>query len=147
MARIVKQKHWWALKILEKWETANPNWRPKKWISLINSQLKELWYTPATKQDIEETYLQMIQLTENELKQLFADVNQPILVKVIASNLTKKNNFDVIEKILDRGVWKSTQQVNIDAKVEDSSNPLWDKLKKLWYYWQKKKSNTYKKKK
>jgi len=129
----------------KKGKSWNPNWRPKKGISLINQQMRDMGYDPAIKKDIEETYLQMIQLTEKELKQLFADSTQPMLVKVIASNLTKKNNFDVIEKMLDRGVWKATQPVLVDAKIEVSDNPIWDKLKELWYYSKKKKSNTLKK--
>jgi len=135
MVVIVEQKHWWSLKVLEKWETANPNWRPKKWVSLVNHQLKEMWYTPATKVDIEHIYLQLIQLTEEELKAKFLDKTQPMIVKIIASNMSKSDkNFDVLEKMLDRWIWKATQTIQAGVIIAKASNPLEDRLKELWLY-------------
>ena len=135
MAKIVEQKHWWSLKILEKGETANPNWRPRKWVSLVNHQLKEMWYEPTTKSEIEETYLQLIQLTETELKKLFQDPTQPMIVKIIASNMSKSDkNFDVLEKMLDRWIWKATQTVKAAVVVAEVNNPLENRLKELWLY-------------
>jgi len=132
MAKIIKQKHWWSLRVLQKWETANPNWRPKKWISLVNKQLSDLWYTPATKADIEENYMQLLQLNEKEIQKLFKDEKQPILIKILASNMTNKNkNFDVIEKMLDRWIGKSIQKIQTTS-VNVNINPLEDRLKELW---------------
>ena len=137
MAKIVKQKHWWSLKVLQKWETANPNWRPKKWISLVNKQLSDLWYTPATKADIEENYMQLLQLKEEELQKLFKDKDQPMLVKILASNMTGKKNFDVIERMLDRWIWKAIQKQEITWKdweaieIKEDSN-LKNLLKNNW---------------
>ena len=131
--REIKTKKWWTLYVMEKGETLNPNWRPRKWISLVNKQLADMWYTPAKKADIEETYLQLIQLTEKELKTLFEDKSQPILVKILASNMTNKSkSFDVIEKMLDRSIWKAIQKVQADIQTEVTFNPLWDRLKQLW---------------
>jgi len=135
MVKIIEQKHWWSLSILEKWETANPNWRPKKWISLVNKQLREQGYDPAKKKDIEETYLQMLQLTETELKKLFLDPKQPMLIKILASNMSNTSkNFDVVEKMLDRWIGKSIQTVQAAVMVKQVDNPLEDRLKELWLY-------------
>jgi len=132
MVKIIKQKHWWSLKIPEKWDRFNPNWRPKKWISLVNKQLSDLWYTPATKADIEENYLQLLQLNEKEIQKLFKDDTQPILIKILASNMTNKNkNFDVIEKMLDRWIGKSVQKIQATS-LNVNINPLEDRLKELW---------------
>lgn len=135
MVKIIEQKHWWSLSILEKGETANPNWRPKKWISLVNKQLREQGYDPAKKKDIEETYLQMLQLTETELKKLFLDPKQPMLIKILASNMSNTNkNFDVVEKMLDRWIGKSIQTVQAAVMMAKVDNPLEDRLKELWLY-------------
>lgn len=109
MVRIVKQKHWWSLKVLEKWETANPKWRPKKWISLINDKLKKKWYEPVTKQDIETNYMSLLQLPEKELKKMVSDIKQPMLVRILIKNMLSWKGFEVIEKMLDRWIWKSKQ--------------------------------------
>jgi len=45
----------------------------------------------------------MLQLTETELKKLFMDPTQPMLIKILASNMSNTSkNFDVVEKMLDR---------------------------------------------
>lgn len=120
----VKKKSLDNLKSFEPGKSGNPNGRPKKGISLVNATLKEKGYDPANKKDIQETYLQMIQLSEVELKQLFADSKQPMLVKILAQNMTGKKNFDVIERMLDRGIGRSVQAVELDAKIEVSDNPI-----------------------
>jgi len=125
----------WRLKVMEKWETLNPNWRPKKWISLVNQQLKDKGYDPASKKDIEETYLQMLQLTETELKKLFMDPTQPMLIKILASNMSNTSkNFDVVEKMLDRWIGKSIQSVQAAIMMKQVDNPLDNRLKELWLY-------------
>ena len=125
----------WRLKVMEKWETLNPNWRPKKWISLVNQQLKDKGYDPASKKDIEETYLQMLQLTETELKKLFMDPTQPMLIKILESNMSNTSkNFDVVEKMLDRWIGKSIQSVQAAIMMKQVDNPLDNRLKELWLY-------------
>lgn len=100
------------------WFKQNPQnaWRPKKWVSLVNQQLKEMWYDPATKADIEETYMQMINLTMKELKELWEWKDQPALVRVLAKNIVWGKWFEVIEKMLDRGIWKAVQKSELIAK-------------------------------
>ena len=54
----------------------------------------------------------MIQLTEAELKQFALDKTKPMLVRVIAKAMLDKKGFDVIEKMLDRGIGKATMIVD-----------------------------------
>lgn len=131
MVKQVKQKHWWTLKILEKWETANPKWRPKKGISLVNEKLKKKWYDPASKQDIETTYMSLLQLPQKELVRMGGDLKQPMLVRILVKSMLSKKSFDIIEKMLDRWIGKATQP--IDAKVvNEVVDPLTARLKELW---------------
>ena len=110
------------------WFDKNPQnivpWRPRKWISLVNTQLKELWYEPATKQDIEENYLQILQLNSEELAKMLSDKDQPILVKVIIQNIMSEKGFDVIEKMLDRWIGKAVQKTENREVMEDWKDRL-----------------------
>lgn len=109
MWKLVKQKHWGALYHASKWETKNPNWQPRKGISYVNEELKKKWYHPASKQDIEANYMSMLQLERSELVRLSTDITKPVLVNIIAKAILSKRWFDIIEKMLDRWIWKAVQ--------------------------------------
>ena len=52
MAKLTKQKHWWAIKILEKWETANPNGRPISFKNEFKKLLDADWSLKIAKENI-----------------------------------------------------------------------------------------------
>lgn len=108
---------YWKATQIKKWETRNPNWQPRKWISLVNKELQDKWYPPARKQDIEENYMQILQLEEEELKAIINDKNKPMLVRIICKNILSWKWFDVIERMLDRWIWKATQKEEIKADI------------------------------
>ena len=121
------------------WKSWNLNWRPKKWIALVNTELKEKWYEPATKQDIEVNYMSMLQLSQEELVNMWNDKTKPMLIRILAKNMLWWKWFDIIEKMLDRWIWKATQKIEQELKWDLHINPLEDKLKELWLSWQKNK--------
>ena len=83
--------------------------RPKKWISAVNDELKKKWFEPATKQDIIETYLSLLQLDRNHLVELSNDESKPMLVRILVKNMLGWKGFDIIERMLDRWIGKATQ--------------------------------------
>lgn len=105
------KKAWTTFK---EWESWNPNWRPKKGIALVNSQLAEDWYKPATKQDIEANYMAMLQLWQEKLTEMANDKNQPMLIRIIAKNMLWGKGFDIVEKMLDRGIGKAMQKEEVN---------------------------------
>lgn len=117
-----KWKNGWTLYSMEKWETLNPNWRPKKGISLVNEQLKEKWYAPATRQDIEANYMSMLQLEEQELKAMLEDKSKPMLIRILAKSMLSWKWFDIIDKMLDRWIGKAMQNQKIDMNVWTTIN-------------------------
>lgn len=113
MAIQVPARNWWTLTRCEKWETMNPNGRPKKGIALCNEQLKKEWYEPATRADIEENYMSLLGVSEEKLKQMAVDKDQPMLIRIIAKNMLDWKAFDVVEKMLDRWIWKAVQREEV----------------------------------
>ena len=108
-----KEKNFWDKKT-SNWFNKNPQninrkWRPKKWVALINEELAKKWYEPVRKQDIEVNYMQLMNLNEKELKELLTDEKQPMLVRIIVKNMLSGKWFDIIEKMLDRAIWKPKQ--------------------------------------
>jgi hypothetical protein len=98
-------------------QNINLNWRPKKGIWLVNDELKAKWYNPATKQDIETNYMSLLQLSKEELVELWKDESKPMLIRIIAKNMLWWKGFDIIEKMLDRWIWKAKSNLpDIDWK-------------------------------
>ena len=109
----------------KKWQSWNPKWRPRRTLRVINEELEKLWYEPATFDDIKNAYLYLLQLPVDEIKRLVNKRDTPILIKIVAKALSEKKWFDIIEKMLDRAIWKAVQQIN--SKIE----LWWSELKKF----------------
>lgn len=61
--------------------------------------------------------MSLVNLPEEELVKKHNDKKQPMLVRIVIRNmLDKKKSFDIVEKILDRGIGKAT--TNIEAKTD-----------------------------
>lgn len=116
MAKRVKQAHGGELKVLQKGETANPNGRPRKYVS----QLKEQGYKLAEVNDCIQAIMSM---DLEELKQVWDNPKATILEKTIANALMtslKKGSLYSIDTLLTRvyGKPKETQAVQMDQKIE-----------------------------
>lgn len=125
------KKAWTTFK---KWKSGNLNWRPRKWISAVNSELKEAWYEPATKADIEANYMSLLQLEESKLKEYLNNADKPMLIRIIAKNMLWGKGFEIIEKMLDRWVWKPIQsiqqtgEIDININMKDATDDELDKI-------------------
>ena len=104
------------LKPCKKGETNNPNGQPRKGISAVNAELKEKGYDPASKQDVNENYKQMLQLEESSLKELMGNKDKPMFVRIIAKALLSGKGFDIVEKMLDRSDGRPNQQTEHTGK-------------------------------
>ena len=94
----------------KKWQSWNLNGQPRKWISAVNAELKAKGYDPASKQDVNENYKQMLQLDESSLMDLWKNKDKPMFVRIIAKALLSGKGFDIVEKMLDRSDGRPIQQ-------------------------------------
>jgi|LSQX01.1.fsa_nt_gb hypothetical protein len=95
----------------------------RKLISSVNVNLENLGYKEATKNDIISCYLRLIQLTIPELESMVRDNSQPALVRIVGKEILSGKGFDVIEKILDRGIGKPTQNVEMKQIQDKDMTP------------------------
>lgn len=107
----------------KKWQSWNPNWRPRKGVSVINERLQESWYTPMTRIEIETNYLSMLQLPEAKLRELYNERDNPIIVRIIAEQLIKWKSLDIIETMLNRSIGKAKQITETKTTVWFEHNP------------------------
>ena len=137
----------WKINQWEPWESGNPNGRPRKGISLIKKQLKDLWYTVPRKEDVYETLSQMQQLTEDELITLSNDKKQPMAVRIAANWYLDadegQNYLEIIHNRVFGKPMQETKNINIEKVIDpvENSENLDDLLGKLkWDGWDTKKS-------
>jgi len=92
-------------------QNINKKGAPKKTVNAVNAELESLGHTEASKQDILSCYLRLINLTIPELGIKVKDINQPALIRVIGKAILSAKGFDVIEKLLDRGIGKASEHI------------------------------------
>ncbi len=112
---VVSKKSLANLRPSKPWMTNNPNWQPRKWISLVNKELRDKWFKPATKNDIIENYMSLLNLEQEVLTEFAKDKKKPMMIRIIAKAMLSWKWFDIIERMLDRWIWKAMQ--SSDVKV------------------------------
>lgn len=89
---------------------------PRKTIATVNIELEALGYTEATKNDIISCYLRLIQMALPGLTAIVNDVNQPAMIRIVGKAILSGKGFDVIERVLDRGIGKVQQSLDVTTK-------------------------------
>ena len=106
---------------IKKGERLNPNGRPRKLITDVIKQLEELGIKPATKPDIQDIYMRLINVEIPELEQIVKDSTQPVLVRIVGKSVLSGKGFDIIEKMLDRSIGKAMNSIDLNANVQSTN--------------------------
>lgn len=114
---IMKQKHGGAIFQAEKGETKNPNGRPRKLVGDVIKDLEDAGVKPATKVEIQDCYLRLINLEMAELEARVKDGKQPALVRIVGKAILGGKGFEIIEKMLDRSIGKAEQKMEVDLST------------------------------
>ena len=127
MAKKVKQAHGGALNILQKGETANPNGRPKKFLSTLKEQGYKL-------SEVNDAIQVLMSMTIEELEEAYKNPNATILEKTVANALNKslqKGSLYSLDTLMNRVYGKPketvTQELNINTvkvNVVETQIPL-----------------------
>jgi len=96
----------------------NPHGRPKKTIGFVNEELEKQGCKEASKQEIVGCYLRLINLTIPELTEMVNQADQPALIRIVGRAILSAKGFDVIERVIERGVGKADQTVTIQSTAK-----------------------------
>ena len=102
-------------------QNINRNGRPRKLITDVIAQLEEQGIKPATKPDIQDIYMRLINVEIPELEQIVKDSTQPVLVRIVGKNVLSGKGFDIIEKMLDRSIGKAMNSIDLNANVQNTN--------------------------
>ena len=102
-------------------QNINRNGRPRKLISDVIAQLEEQGIKPATKPDIQDVYMRLMNVEIPELEQIVKDSTQPVLVRIVGKSVLSGKGFDIIEKMLDRSIGKVPNSIDLNANVQSTN--------------------------
>ena len=94
-------------------QNINRNGRPRKMIADVIAELEKQGIKAATKPDIQDIYMRLINIEIPELEKIVKDEEQPVLVRIVGKNILSGKGFDIIEKMLDRSIGKAEQKTDI----------------------------------
>ena len=94
-------------------QNINRNGRPRKMIADVIAELEKQGIKAATKPDIQDIYMRLINIEIPELEKIVKDEEQPVLVRIVGKNVLSGKGFDIIEKMLDRSIGKAEQKTDI----------------------------------
>ena len=102
-------------------QNINRKGRPRKLITDVIAQLEEQGIKPATKPDIQDIYMRLMNVEIPELEQIVKDSTQPVLVRIVGKSVLSGKGFDIIEKMLDRSIGKAMNSIDLNANVQSTS--------------------------
>ena len=96
----------------------------RKSIATVNKDLEDGGYGAASKKDIIDCYLRLINLDVNKLTDMIKGEDQPALIRIVGKAILSGKGFDVIEKVLDRGIGKAEQRTDVTSGGEKISTTV-----------------------
>jgi hypothetical protein len=116
VARKIQGRNGGTLIVPEKGETANPNGRPRKYVSMLRDQGYKL-------SEVNDTIQTIMSMDLDELKLIWENPKATILEKTVANALMtslKKGSLYSIDTLLTRvyGKPKETSDVTMDQRIE-----------------------------
>jgi hypothetical protein len=96
----------------------------RKSIATVNVDLEANGYKAASKQDIIDCYLRLINIDLKELGDMVKDDSQPAMIRIVGKAILSGKGFDVIEKVLDRGIGRPDNKTDITTNGNDINIPI-----------------------
>jgi len=104
-------------------QNINKQGRPRKQLSFIIEEIKEMWYKQPSQSEVMEICLVMLTFTEDDLIIISNNEDYPMIMRIVATRMIWDRAFETVEKILDRGIGKPRQSTDLTTNG-DSLNPF-----------------------
>ncbi len=100
-------------------DNINRNGRPRKLVSDVIKELENQGIKPVTKQEIQDVYMRLINLTIPDIEAKVKDNKQPALVRIVGKAILSGKGYEVIERMLDRSIGKPDSKTDITTNNKD----------------------------
>ena len=107
-----------------KGQSGNPKGKPRMTVSYFVKEIKDKGYEVPSAEDITKSWLAISALPEKEIKDILADVERPMQLRIIAKGVLDKKGIDVVERIVNRA-YGTAQRIDLTTGGEKlSREPL-----------------------
>ena len=106
----------------KKWETGNPNGRPRKFLADILHDLKEAGYAEIKPNNVSDVYQSLLWTPRDMLREIAKDDKLPYIVSSTAMHMLTKGGFDTQQSMLDRVHGRAIQKTENTTKVDLTVN-------------------------
>lgn len=100
--------------------------RPRRLVSTVIKDLESKGVERVSQTDVKDTFLMLINLEIEELEGITKSKKHPAIVRIVAREMLGGKGFDVIEKMLDRAIGKSEENIKVGGMtinfVDNSNN-------------------------
>ena len=118
MSKLVPQPHGGAINQNEKGDPVSPDvGRPRRTVRVILDEWEKQGVGRVSKEDVAQAYESVVNLPEDEMKEVMNDKKAPMLVRIVAKALLDRRGFDILETMLNRSQGKPKQD-------EESKTPI-----------------------
>jgi len=100
-------------------EFINKKGRPRKLIGEVQKQLELIGIKPPTATEVKSLAMTFLNLTQKQIKTLLQDEEMPMYVRIVLKEMLKDKGFEIIEKLLDRGIGKPTNNIDLSSLNEN----------------------------
>ena len=99
-------------------QNINKKGAPRKTIAVVNIELESQGYTAANQKDIIDCYMRLVNIDIPQLSIMINDATQPAMVRIVGKSIVSGKGFDVIETMLNRGIGKAVNNVDVKSDGE-----------------------------
>ena len=89
----------------------------RKLVSSVNKELENMGVKETTAAEIKSIYLRLVNLQIEELEKMVKDKDQPAMIRIVGKAILSGKGFDIIEKMLDRGIGKADSKLTLDGGI------------------------------
>lgn len=94
--------------------SGNPNGRPRKLVNSLLKEIKEAGIPRVTAGMVAETIESLLNLTRQDLVNIYMDQEQPVILRIIARELQMRDAFNAVEILLSRAQGRPMTKQSID---------------------------------
>lgn len=98
-------------------ERINRKGKAPRLVTSIVRELKEAGYERVSSLQVVEVFEMLIGLPEQQIKELIADSETPMSIRIVGKAMMSAKGFDVLQALLDRAHGKAKQAIEHEGKA------------------------------
>ena len=100
----------------KKGESGNLSGRPRKLVSGVIKDLEGKGVDAVTAEQVRHIFMQLVNLSEGELKELLGDHKQPMVNRIVIKAMLSARGWDAIKDMIERAHGRAQQSIDVSGE-------------------------------